>query len=105
MLEEKEIEESWAVVLGEVFKAVDWKKMHGRQRKTDVFEHRLTFAVHQHDVGRMLQKLLNGLSLQAPPLPTARIELLRSDDERSMMYLRRYTKLMTLLAAEHAGAL
>lgn len=103
--EEKQIEEAWTVVLGSVFKEVDWKKMRGRQRRTDVFEHRLTYASHQHDVGTLIQKLLNGLSLQAPPLPTLRIDSLRSSDEHSMKYLRRYTKLLTLKAAEYAGYL
>ncbi|MDE2439052.1 MAG: hypothetical protein KGN01_06735 [Patescibacteria group bacterium] len=105
MMEEKEIKEHWTIVLGEVFKAVDWKKMHGRQRRTDVFEHRLTFASHQHDVSGLLQKLLNGLSLQAPPLPISRINFLMENNERAMHYLRRQTKVITLLAADYAGML
>ncbi|MDE1971301.1 MAG: hypothetical protein KGI50_07045 [Patescibacteria group bacterium] len=105
MMEESEIKEHWIVVLGSVFKSVDWKKMRGRQRRTDVFEHRLTYAVHQRDVGTMLQKLLNGLSLQAPPLPLERIVRLQQEDELSMNYLRKYTKVITLHAAQYAGDL
>jgi hypothetical protein len=79
--------------------------MRSRSRKTDVFEHRLTYASHQSDVGALIQKLLNGLSLQAPPLPTGRIDALREDEEIAMKVVRRYTKLLTLKAAEYAGYL
>lgn len=104
-MDEKEIEEAWTIVLGSVFKEVDWNKIRGRNRKTDVFEHRLTYATHQENVASLIQKLLNGLSLQAPPLPTGRIESLREDEMLSMKIVRRYSKLLTLKAAEYAGYL
>ena len=59
----EEIEQAWIHVLGAVYRSVDWKKIRGRN-PLDVFEHRVRFASYEPTVSRVLDKLMNTLSLK-----------------------------------------
>jgi hypothetical protein len=104
MIGSEEVKQNWIAVLGTVFKNVDWKKMRGGRRSyLDIFEHRLRYASHEEDVGRLIERLCSGLSLQAPPIPLDCLEELEKREEESMQMVRQYGKFLTLYAARYAG--
>ena len=99
-LEEK-VEEAWVVVLAHIYGAVNWRKIARNRSSYDIFEHRLSFARYEPSVPDIIQKLCNTLSLQAPSLPLDRIEFLRKNSDIALEIVRRWTKLLTLKAADY----
>lgn len=102
---QKEIEQAWRDVLAHVYAAVNWKKIARGRSAHDIFEHRLEFARYEQSVPSLLQKLLNRLSLQAPPMPLDKIEFLRRHEFEALQILRSMPKLLTLYAAEDSKEL
>jgi len=97
-----EVEEAWVEVLAHIYRAVDWRKVARSRSPYDIFEHRLSFARYERSVPDVIQRLCNTLSLQAPPLPLDKVEFLRQNEVVAMDVLRRWTKLLTLKAAQRA---
>ena len=98
---EKDIEDTWVIVLAYIYRSVNWKKMARNRSSYDIFEHRLCFARYEPTVPDIIQKLCNTLSLQAPSLPLDRIEFLRKNSDIALEIVRRWTKLLTLKAADY----
>ena len=97
---EKDIEDTWVIVLAYIYRSVNWKKIARNRSSYDIFEHRLCFARYEPTVPDIIQKLCNTLSLQAPPLPIDKIECLRKYEKLALKVIRRWTKLLTLKAAQ-----
>ncbi len=92
------IEESWVELLASIYKSVNWKKIARKRSSYDIFEHRVERAKYYRTVEEFIQKLLNLLSLQLPPLPIEAIEILKSRNDEAMQILRRKTKYLCLKA-------
>ena len=103
VVSEKEVEERWVSVLAHIWRQVKWKRI--KRKPLDVFEHRLEYAKYEPDVGAVIQRLANTLSIQGVEAPLEDIEFLRSNNELAMEILRRYTKLLALKASVRAKEL
>jgi len=99
------LEERWVRVLASVYAQVDWRRLRGRRRPLDVFEHRLEYAKYEADVPSVLQRLANSLSLQGFSADVDDIEYLRAREAEALEVLRRWTKLLALKASIEARKL
>lgn len=97
-----DLSEDVATVLGYVYNRVDWHKMKSRNAH-DVFVHRLQTALSKPTFPRFLEKLCNGLSIQAIPYDSLPgIERVCEHDKEAMKLLRTQSRVMALLAIKKA---
>jgi len=99
--EYKEEIEDITELLGNVYNAVDWKKIRNRS-PYDVFHNRLRVASRQQTITQFLQKLCYGLSLQAPPLKYELIERLDKNQDIVFRLIREGTQYFVYKASEYA---
>jgi len=97
-----DLSEDIATVLGYVYNRVDWHKMKSHNAH-DVFVHRLQTALARPTFPEFLDKLCNGLSIQAIPYDSLLgIERVCEKDKEAMTLLRKESRVMALLAIKKA---
>ena len=94
-------------VLGHIYRKVNWRKM-GSRSSYDIFEHRIEYSKYEIDLPKVVQKLCDKLSIQAPVYADGvqdwleSMEYCRRHEKESLNLIRTQGKLLTLLAAERS---
>ena len=97
-----ELDEKIGVMLGRVYKRVDWKRTARGRSPLDVFQHRLKVASTMPSIRRLLEKLCHGLGLQGVDVPVNVLDYLEEHREEVLDRLRNESVYYTLLAREKA---
>lgn len=101
-LEADELNEAITESLAYVYGRVDWRSMRSNNPH-DVFVHRLQTALSRPTFGQFLDKLCNGLSIQAIPYDSlAAIKRVQDEDEKAMNLLRKETRIFALKAIQRS---
>lgn len=92
-----DLSEDVAMVLAIVYKAIDWKKKKGIKNTHDWFAHWVQVSNCNEDFPKFLNKLSEGVGLQAIPQDTLPyVERICQKDEEAMTLLRTEPKIMVL---------